>query len=162
MTVKLWPTCKLWWTFMFLLSVLALVFLSLRFVGGWLWCKKYPKQGIITSWSVITKFLVTITWSPILVDYTNYLYNENLSKKYSHRISMLNVDGIVPCDTGELAFCPRELKNESHWQQTVSKAIAIQSSVSLLSLLSRDTEKALRSERGPNRVVTRGFMVCLL
>ena len=41
-----------------------------------------------------------------------------------------------------------ESKNESHGPRRVSKAIVS---------LSKDTEKALRRERGPDRVTSEGF-----
>lgn len=69
---------------------------AIRFVGGLLWCKKYPKQRIVTSWTVLTMILVTITWSPILAGYKKIFYSENLSKTYNHRIGMFNVDRTVP------------------------------------------------------------------
>ena len=59
------------------------------------------------------------------------------------RFFLLQLTASCGIDTGKLGSCLTESKNESHRQQ---------SDQSKSSLLSRNTEKALRSERGPNRV----------
>ena len=53
-----------------------------------------------------------------------------------------------PSDMGELGSCFMELKNESGKQQNEERD---------RSLLSRDTEKPLKSERSEDRVATEGF-----
>lgn len=52
-------------------------------------------------------------------------------------------------EAGEQGFCLTESKNESPGQRRASKAIEF--------LLSRDTEKALKREKGPTRVANEGF-----
>ena len=52
------------------------------------------------------------------------------------------------CDTQELGSCLTESKNDSLGQQSQG---------SYRRLLSRDTEKALKSERARDRVTTEGF-----
>ena len=47
----------------------------------------------------------------------------------------------------------------SHGVEECMSGTTTESEQSESSLLSRDTEKALKSERGPNRVATEGFMV---
>ena len=52
-------------------------------------------------------------------------------------------------DMGELGSCLMESKNESRRQRRVSKAIEV--------LVSKATQRVLKSERGPHRVATEGL-----